>query len=253
MKGLLHSLFILTPILSLAQVKPSPDSLSFYFEFGQSEISVKNQRNFDTKNKLTLLRSQNLVLRAYTDSVGSPEYNKQLAGQRLEAAKKLILQAFPDQFAIRTEITWGEDQSSLPDREKRRVDILILPEKPAATAKKGRQFEIGVPIKLEIQFAFGQDVMLPSSYNDIRFLIETLQQDSTLTVILAGHVCCGTDGDNLSGRRADRVRQILIMEGNIAGSRIKAIGFGNSKPLFVEDSEAHRQANRRVEATFYRK
>lgn len=253
MKGLLHSLFILTPFLSLAQIKPSPDSLSFYFEFDQSEISFKNQRNLDTKNRLKTFQSQKLILRAYTDSAGSPEYNKQLAQERLEAAKKFILQVSPGQFTIQTEVAFGEDQSNLSDHEKRRVDILILSAKSTATVKKGRQFEIGVPIKLEIQFAFGQDAVLPSSYNDIRFLIETLQKDSTLTVTLAGHVCCGTDGDNLSGRRADRVRQILIMEGNISGSRIKAIGFGNNKPLFAEDSEAHRQANRRVEATFYKK
>ncbi len=168
--------------------------------------------------------------------------------------KKWLNENFPNRFSIRTEVAFGEDLSSKSDADKRRVDILIS----ASTTNKSslgkrRQFELGVPIQLEIQFVYGRDEVLRSSYSDIQFLMETLQADKSLFVTLAGHVCCGTDSQNLSGKRAERIKQILVMEGNISGSRITAIGFGNNKPLFVEDSEAHKQANRRVEATFYKK
>lgn len=254
MKGLLHSLFILAPLLSFAQVKATPDSMSLYFGFNSHEIDFQNKYNAATKIKLSKIKNQSLVLKAYTDSTGSKDYNFKLAESRLQSAKKFLTESFPDQFTIRTEVALGEDLSQKSNAEKRRVDILISTSQPVSqSGKKTRNFELGVPIQLEIQFVYGQDVVLASSYADIQFLMETLQADKSLFVTLAGHVCCGTDGQNLSGKRADRIKQILVMEGNISGSRITAVGFGNKKPLFVEDSEEHRQANRRVEATFYKK
>ncbi len=257
MKGLLHSLFILLPILSFAQSKTSVDSASFYFEFNSHEIFFQNKHNSETRTKLSKLKNQSLILRAYTDSLGSKEYNIKLAEARLEATKKFLDKSYPNQFSIKTEVAVGEDLSQKSDADKRRVDILVShasKTNPGETISKNkRTFELNVPIQLEIQFVYGKDEVLKNSYEDIQFLIETLKADPTLYVVLAGHVCCGTDGKNLSGIRADRIKQILVMEGNISGSRINAVGFGNKKPLFVEDTEEHRQANRRVEATFYKK
>ena len=125
------------------------------------------------------------------------------------------------------------------------MDILLSNDQTTTAShaiKMKRTVELNVPIQLKIQFVYGRDEVLKSSYEDIQFLMETLQSDHTLQVTLAGHVCCGTDGQNLSGKRAERIKQILVMEGNISGSRITAIGFGNKKPLFVEDSEKNRQA-----------
>lgn len=256
MKGLLHSLLILAPVLSFAQSKASVDSMSLYFEFNSYEISFRNAHNSETKTKLSKIKDLSLVLRAYTDSTGSEAYNLKLAEARLDAVKKFMSRTYPNQFTIRTEVAIGEDISKRSDSDKRRVDIIVSTSKtndPGLTVKKKRAFELNVPIQLKIQFVYGRDEVLKSSYEDIQFLIETLRDDPSLHVILGGHVCCGTDSKNLSGIRADRIKQILVMEGNISGSRINAIGFGNKKPLFVEDSEEHRQANRRVEATFYKK
>ncbi|AEA42931.1 OmpA family protein [Fluviicola taffensis] len=254
MKGLLYSLFILTPILSFSQVKATSDSLSFYFKLNSHQINFENNRNSETRTILSSLKNQSIVIRSYTDSTGSKEYNIKLAEARLEAVKRFLNKSYPGQFSIQTEVVVGEDLSQKSDAEKRRVDLLISSANSTKKATgKGRTFELGVPIKLEIQFAYGLDAMLPSSYNDIHFLIETLQADKTLFITLAGHVCCGTDSKNLSGMRAERIKQILIMEGSISSSRINAIGFGNKKPLFEDDTEIHRQANRRVEATFYKK
>jgi outer membrane protein OmpA-like peptidoglycan-associated protein len=249
MKVLLHSLFILTPILLFAQTKTSIDSMSFHFEFNSHEISFRDSHNSETKTKLSKLKDLSLVLRAYTDSTGSKEYNLKLAEERLEAAKKFLDKTYPNQFIIRTEVAIGEDLSQRSDADKRRVDILASRK---TTANK-RTFELNVPIKLGIRFVYGMDELIKGSNVDIQFLIETLQSDNTLQVTLAGHVCCGTDTQNLSGKRAEKVKQILIMEGNISSDRITTIGYGNKKPLHPDDFEWQRQANRRVEATFYKK
>ncbi|WP_300666858.1 OmpA family protein [Fluviicola sp.] len=256
MKTILHSLFFLLPILTYAQSESKPDSVSFYFELNRHEVKLQNKRNAKTTLKLSQFKSRKIILRAYTDTVGSLEYNLYLARQRLESVKNLIQQLYPDQFSIQEETAPGEDQRNLSDQNKRRVDIIgistFTPTKNNITLGN-RTVELGVPIKLEIIFLMGQDAMVPSSYDDIRFLIDALKNDNSLSVVLSGHVCCGTDSDNLSGKRANRIKQILVSEGGISGSRITALGFGNKKPLFVEDSEEHKQANRRVEATFYRK
>lgn len=256
MKTILHSLFFLLPLITYAQSESKPDSVSFYFESNRYEVKLQNKLNAKTKLKLDQFKSQQIVLRAYTDTVGSPEYNLYLAQKRLESAKNLISQNYPGRFSIREEVASGEDQRNLSDQNKRRVDIIGI---STSTPLKNkitfgtRTIELGVPIKLEIIFLMGQDAMVPSSYDDIKFLIDALKNDNSLSVVLSGHVCCGTDSNNLSGKRANRIKQILVSEGGISGSRITALGFGNKKPLFVEDSEEHKQANRRVEATFYRR
>ena len=257
MKVLIHLLFILSPVLSFARANTWVDSMSFHFEFNSHEVHFQNKHNSETRTKLSKLKNQSLILRAYTDSLGSKEYNIKLAKARLESTKKFLDKSYPNQFSIKTEVAVGEDLSNKSDADKRRVDILVSHGSKTnpgeIAAKKKRTFELNIPIQLEIQFVYGDVEVLSSSYEDIQFLIETLQADPTLYVVLAGHVCCGTDSKNLSGMRADRIKRILIQEGNILGSRINAVGFGNKKPLFVEDSEEHRQANRRVEATFYKK
>lgn len=256
MKTILHSLFFLLPVITYAQSELKPDSISFYFELNRYEVKLQNKLNAKTKLKLSQFKSQQIMLRAYTDTVGSPEYNLYLAQKRLESAKTLISQNYPGRFSIREEVASGEDQRNLSDQNKRRVDIIGI---SASTPAKNKitfgtkTIELGVPIKLEIIFVMGQDAMVPSSYDDIKFLVDALKNDNSLSVVLSGHVCCGTDSGNLSGKRANRIKQILVSEGGISGSRITALGFGNKKPLFVEDSEEHKQANRRVEATFYRK
>ena len=155
MKGLLHSLLILAPVLSFAQSKASIDSMSLYFEFNSYEISFRHPHNSETKTKLSTLKNQPLILRAYTDSTGSKEYNIKLAEARLDAVKKFLNKTYPNQFTIRTEVAVGEDISKRSDADKRRVDILVNTSKTSnheLAAKKKRTFELNVPIQLKIQF-----------------------------------------------------------------------------------------------------
>ncbi len=60
----------------------------------------------------------------------------------------------------------------------------------------------------------------------------------------------GSDSSNqtLSDRRANSVRDYLIKKG-IDGSRLKATGFGESKPIADNTTAAGRAKNRRTEMT----
>ncbi|PZR18653.1 MAG: cell envelope biogenesis protein OmpA [Archangium gephyra] len=55
----------------------------------------------------------------------------------------------------------------------------------------------------------------------------------------------------LSQQRADAVREYLVKKG-VAAERLRAVGFGDEKPLQPNDTPAGREANRRVEFTLPR-
>ena len=67
--------------------------------------------------------------------------------------------------------------------------------------------------------------------------------------MVAGHTCnIGTDQYNqrLSERRANSVRQYLVSKG-IDANRLSAVGYGESRPKYSNDTEETRRLNRRVE------
>jgi outer membrane protein OmpA-like peptidoglycan-associated protein len=71
-----------------------------------------------------------------------------------------------------------------------------------------------------------------------------------LIVSIEGH--CDDVGaelinQQLSERRAERVRRHLIRRHGISEDRLRSVGFGRSRPLLRQISEAARQQNRRVE------
>jgi outer membrane protein OmpA-like peptidoglycan-associated protein len=233
------------------------DSVSIPFQFDKS-IYPTAQRSIISSPLWMLwhLRSKEVILKAYTDTTGSIEYNLHLAKERLETAKKLL----PTDIIVVREIVMGEDLSTIPENKKRRVDVIcIIPEPvveeiattPAPVKKVEHIIEMGVPVQLNIVFEGGKDVILPVSYEEVQFLIETMQKDSTLKVDLKGHVCCRNDVE-LSNKRANRIREILIGQGGIMPSRVTAKGYGNTQPLVPDTSEENMSRNRRVEATFSR-
>lgn len=99
-------------------------------------------------------------------------------------------------------------------------------------------------------FETASDVILPASLPELK-RIATFVQTYGYAVRLAGHTDnVGKHDENmdLSRRRAEAVRQQLIAFG-CAPERIKAFGYGDTKPVATNDTEEGRQQNRRVEIT----
>ena len=100
-----------------------------------------------------------------------------------------------------------------------------------------------------IQFEFNSSSLTEDSQAGIQMLTEFLQRNPELHVELAGHTDnVGSESYNLklSTDRANVVRQALI-ENGIDEARLKAQGYGSSKPLVPNDSEENRARNRRTE------
>lgn len=123
------------------------------------------------------------------------------------------------------------------------------------TPRGSKVNSIGCPPKaavkknLRIEFATDKAAVLPAYYNRIAEFAQYLRTNSDLKVTIEGHtddVGSKTHNQKLSQDRANSVRAMLIGQHQIKASRIKAIGYGSSRPEVRSKSESVRQANRRV-------
>lgn len=101
-----------------------------------------------------------------------------------------------------------------------------------------------------ILFDTGSDVIRPESTPTLREIGEMLQRHGDMRLRIEGHTDnTGSAATNraLSERRAAAVRDHMIRNFGIAGSRLEAAGFGDTQPAAGNDTAAGRQQNRRVE------
>lgn len=100
-----------------------------------------------------------------------------------------------------------------------------------------------------VHFDFDKSKIRPDAIPVLDEAVKILKEEGTVAVIVEGHTDSkGTDAYNLklSRRRADAVRGYLVKHG-VSPTRIRAEGFGESKPVASNDTEEGRAQNRRVE------
>jgi OmpA-OmpF porin, OOP family len=106
-------------------------------------------------------------------------------------------------------------------------------------------------ISLNVRFDTGKAVVKDKYNKDIKTVATFMKIDPGLKVVIEGHTDnVGNDAYNqkLSEERAQSVRQYLIDKFGIDGTRLKAVGYGESKPIAGNDTEEGRMKNRRVQA-----
>ena len=94
--------------------------------------------------------------------------------------------------------------------------------------------------------------LLSQSYNELDRLVIYLKENKNKCIEIAGHTDnSGNEAhnQNLAETRVKAVVNYLI-EKSIEKERITYTSFGSKKPLFENDTEEHKSANRRVEITF---
>ena len=124
------------------------------------------------------------------------------------------------------------------------VEPAPAPAPQPAIIEKGRQ-------TLNVEFDVDKATIKKGYYNDIDNLVKVMKDYPDLNVVIEGHTdSVGTDAYNkkLSQRRAESVKKYMVEKGGIDANRIKAIGFGEEKPIASNDTDEGRQQNRRVEA-----
>lgn len=108
-----------------------------------------------------------------------------------------------------------------------------------------------VRVRLDVKFDFDRAELRPEFEGDLLKLRETLQRFPDLTVVLEGHTDDkGKDDYNrrLSGRRAQAARDFLLRDGAIEADRVTAVGYGESRPVADNATDAGQALNRRTVA-----
>lgn len=113
-----------------------------------------------------------------------------------------------------------------------------------------KKIEIGSVIVLRnIFFDFDKATLRPESANELERLIKLLNDNPGIKIELGSHTDSkGSDEYNmkLSDNRSKSVVDYLINKG-ISSSRLVAKGYGETKPIDTNDTDAGRQNNRRTE------
>ncbi|CAA6807428.1 MAG: Unknown protein [uncultured Sulfurovum sp.] len=161
------------------------------------------------------------------------EEEAKLQAIKVEEAKKAKLLA--DEKAIQEAKELAEAQKNEEQKEQvvQAIEIKI---------KKIIAFE-------DINFELNKATLTEKSINTLRQIATVLKEHQNVHVEIEGH----TDGSGdetynltLSQSRVDMVKERLVaME--VSANRIKAIGYGETKPLVSNDTEENRRKNRRVE------
>lgn len=105
--------------------------------------------------------------------------------------------------------------------------------------------------ELQVNFDFDESVIRDEDVPEIEDLAEFLREYDGVMLQLEGHtdnVGAPLYNLDLSQRRADAVRDMLIEDFGISPGRIAAQGFGEQLPVADNETEAGREANRRVVA-----
>ncbi|QJW89391.1 OmpA family protein [Spirosoma taeanense] len=113
-----------------------------------------------------------------------------------------------------------------------------------------RNLQVSQSVRLDnVYFDQSSYVLRPESYPQLDKLVRTLATTPKLSIEIAGH----TDnvGDRrlnqaLSENRAKIISTYLVRHG-IAENRLRYNGYGDTRPAAPNDSEEHKQRNRRVE------
>jgi len=113
-----------------------------------------------------------------------------------------------------------------------------------------KKVEVGSTIVLRnIFFDFDKATIKPESANELDRLIKLLTENPSIKIELGSHTDSkGADDYNmkLSDNRSKSVVEYLISHG-ISADRLTAKGYGETKPIDTNDTDAGRQNNRRSE------
>ncbi|GEM_PF-2569209 len=120
-----------------------------------------------------------------------------------------------------------------------------------AEAKRAPKVEAKkIVIDQMVHFDFNKYNIKPDSYGILDDVASVLQKNAKINKVrVEGHTdAIGSEAYNmkLSQKRADSVKDYLVKKG-IDGSRLESVGYGKTRPIADNKTEAGRAQNRRTE------
>lgn len=139
------------------------------------------------------------------------------------------------------------DNDGVPDTMDKCPDT----PKNVVVDKDGCPVKEKVRITLKVQFDTGKWDIKPKYHDEIKKFADFMIKNPDTKVTIEGHTDnVGKESANikLSQARADSIKNYLVKNFKIDPSRLKAIGYGPTKPIASNKTAEGRQKNRRVEA-----
>ncbi len=99
-----------------------------------------------------------------------------------------------------------------------------------------------------MQFTKDGTVLSPESIPVLEALASYMADNPNIKILISGHTCNTGTADNfaLSRQRAEMIASFLRSKG-IAGSRLSTVGYGPTRPIADNSTQAGREKNRRAE------
>lgn len=108
-----------------------------------------------------------------------------------------------------------------------------------------------VSIEMRVEFATNSAEVREAYMSEIKKVADFMNQFDRTQVTVEGHTDntgAAAYNQDLSQRRADSVRQILINRFGLSADRVEAVGYGEERPTASNDTAEGRELNRRVVA-----
>ena len=176
------------------------------------------------------------------------EAARQAALVQEQAAENQAQQAAQAKAAAEAETAKARQSAAQAEAEKAQLRAQLLQQFNAVL--QTRDSARGLIVNMsDVLFDTGSATLKPGAREKLAKISGILLAHPGLTLQVEGHTdSVGTDEFNqeLSGRRADAVRDYLAEEG-VPASTMTAQGFGKTQPVATNDTPEGRQRNRRVE------
>ncbi|MCL1889873.1 MAG: OmpA family protein [Desulfovibrionaceae bacterium] len=173
-----------------------------------------------------------------------PDYNfAAVAPTPEEAVEKIIQEAETDLFSTMQEIVSDIIQTEPDLRPSLRVEIDDTGVK--LTVRNNKLFYPGTAYLHPNARQLLRPILEASNRNNFNILVRNNSPPSDLNTQYFPTVW------ELSGARAGAALRALMMAGGISPARLKAVGLGDSAPLFPENDPNNASANNRTEFLFY--
>jgi len=141
------------------------------------------------------------------------------------------------------------EKTARAEAEKRARDAMNQLAASAAASVKEEARGTVITIPGSVLFASSKSMLLPDAQSKLSSVAEALKNQEDRQIVVEGHTDSqGADAFNreLSRARAQSVRDYLVSRG-VPAARIRAEGFGSSRPVADNGNPEGRANNRRVE------
>lgn len=222
------------------------DSIPVHFRFATNKV-INTTEIFPKLEAIRHLKDGTIIIKSYTDTVGTIEYNTELADKRLQTTLNLIHTPITNNKIPVSRVNRNEQRDTfhelISDTLFRRADILIY--------NNRLNIELNKPYKLRIHFDGGKYELRPEAKTEIEKLVLVMDREQELAIELHGHISGNVSNNALSQNRAEAVKRYLVQKG-IDAERITCRSFDNKKKLVQEAPWQNNPVNQRVEVVFFK-